>query len=99
MVTFSCRTAGLFLLLFACRELPARAAGAPGWHWMVTRRSGLLPTGSSAQLSSACGMSGAPLPWLMAQQLLPECPSFLLGDCHADPGVDFGVAQWVTAVP
>lgn len=32
----------------------------------------------------------------MSQQMLPGHPSFLVGDCHADPGVDFDVAQWVT---
>lgn len=46
------------------------------------------------ELSSACGMSG--MPHSMSQQMLPGHPSFLVGDCRADPGVDFGVAQCET---
>lgn len=60
---------------------------------MVTLRSGLLHTGSSAHLSlwhvwNASSMAHG--------SATATRTSFLLGDCHADPGVDFGVAQWVT---
>lgn len=91
MVTFSCRTAGLFLLCFACRESSVQGQQVLKERRMVAHGSGLFPHWQ-AQFSLWHVWNASS----MSRQLLPAHPSFLVGDRHADPGVDFGVVQWVT---